>query len=92
VTLPAESSVKVRVAPLAGALFGGKLTVLDPAGQRFQTVGGSVTDSWELHQGSATVSRLAAGTWTLVVTAPDGRAWQRQVSLATGEHAEVVIE
>jgi hypothetical protein len=93
VRLPAESIVKVRVVPLAGLAFGGKVTVLDHAHARFSAVGGgAVNDSWDLQQGTTTIDRLPAGTWTFVVTAPDGRAWQRQVTVGTGESAELVIE
>lgn len=93
VDLALQASLMVRVAALKSLPQGGRAVVLDAEGRPFGSViAGHLEPSWQLFFGSTRLWSLPPGSWRLVVTAPEGRRWEKQVTLAAGENAEVHFE
>ncbi|MEM7354354.1 MAG: hypothetical protein AAF657_26345, partial [Acidobacteriota bacterium] len=52
---------------------------------------GEVAAEHPLRNGRATLANLAAGPWTLQVTAADGRSWSGSATVSAGETAPVTL-
>ena len=68
--------------------------VLTRGGQQLRTLvfGAQILDRFRLRQGNGSVGGVPAGTWTVTVTAADGRSWSGEVEVAGGSQQTVRLE
>ncbi|MFL6293896.1 MAG: carboxypeptidase regulatory-like domain-containing protein [Thermoanaerobaculia bacterium] len=93
VILPQPGGLNLKVAGLAEARVGAKVTLLDAAGKPFRMPwGGAAMKDFDLYAGSRKFDRLPPGTWTVAVSATDGRTWTGSATVVPGGMAEVTLE
>ena len=69
-----------------------KVTLTGPGGPlRVTEFGGVLISDWDLYQGRALLSRVPAGSWQVVVRAPDGRSWTGTATVTPGGLAEITL-
>lgn len=68
--------------------------VLTRGGQPLRTLffGGQILERFRLRGGRGDVGGVSAGTWTVTVTAADGRTWSGRVEVAGGSQQTVQLE
>ena len=101
VTVPGETrvqlvtggSLRVEVRDLEPGLVQAELRVIAADGRPYRDVGwgGRVSVERSLRSGRASVSNLPPGTWTLNVTATDGRTWTGTASVTAGGQVEAIL-
>lgn len=76
-TLPSAGRLHVRVPDLTTENRLATIKLLRQGQEPFWTLGpgGTVTQSWTMHGGNATVEGVPAGVWSVVAEASDGRVW-----------------
>jgi protocatechuate 3,4-dioxygenase beta subunit len=91
--LSPPTDLVVSVPSLSGAQGGGILEVRDSGGRLFRTLSfqGRLDSSFPVRRGHASVTNLPAGTWSLTVTVPDGRALKGSATTQPGEPTVVTI-
>jgi len=94
VTLPPPASLTVRVPALADTGALGEARVIDAAGRPWSSPDflGRLRETFDLGRGEARLPDLPPGTWTVVVTVPDGRTWTGQATLAPGETQDLILD
>ena len=93
VALPPEAWLELVVSELDATNVAADLTLKSATGKTWQTLSwGSLQQEWQLRSGRVTVAGLPAGTWSLEVTAADGRAWGSVVNTLSGAVARVTVE
>ncbi len=92
VQLPAGGGLQVTVSDLVDGTSA-TVRLVGPDGRPHQAIGwsGNVTAQWRLRGGHHTATNLAPGTWTVEVTAADGRAWSGSAAVAAGATADVTL-
>lgn len=86
--LPPAGRLHVRIPDLTTENRLATLRLLRQGQEPFWTLGpgGTITQSWTVHGGNATVDGVPAGTWSVVAEASDGRVWSGLVvTPGTGE-------
>lgn len=92
VVLPPAGRVEIRVPDLAQSNVIAKATLTGPGGPlRFTGFGGTVESEWNLYQGRAFLSHIPAGSWQVVVRAPDGRSWTATATVTPGGLEEITM-
>ncbi|HSF39650.1 MAG TPA: carboxypeptidase-like regulatory domain-containing protein [Thermoanaerobaculia bacterium] len=91
VVLRSAGRLTVRVPALASSDQVATLT-LSGSGGAFRTLSvyGTVQSQWAVEGGKAIVEGVPAGTWSLTMTAPDGKSWSGTATTA-GADQEVVL-
>jgi hypothetical protein len=87
-TLPPAGRLQVRIPDLTTENRLATLRLLRQGQEPFWTLGpgGTVTQSWTMHGGNATVDGVPAGVWAVIAEASDGRVWSGSVvTQGTGE-------
>jgi protocatechuate 3,4-dioxygenase beta subunit len=94
VSLPRACKLVVTVDELRASATPATLSLRDATGRLHRAVmwTGEVRAEWPLRQGQAEIEALAPGTWTATVTAADGRAWQKVVTLSPGVAQRVALD
>jgi hypothetical protein len=96
VVLPPAGRVEIRVPDLAQsgttAKVAAKVTLTGPGGPLRVTEFGILVSDWDLYQGRAFLSRVPAGSWQVVVRAPDGRSWTGTATVTPGGLAEITLK
>lgn len=91
VVLRNAGRLTVRVPALAGSDQVATLTLTGEGGVfRNLSVYGTVQSQWTVEGGKAIVEGVPAGTWSLTVTAPDGKSWSGTATTA-GADQEAVL-
>ncbi|HKV09141.1 MAG TPA: carboxypeptidase-like regulatory domain-containing protein, partial [Thermoanaerobaculia bacterium] len=91
VVLQNAGRLTVRVPALAGSDQVAVLTLAGDGGVfRNLSPYGTVQTQWAVEGGKAIVEGLPAGTWSLTVTAPDGKSWSGTATTA-GADQELVL-
>ncbi len=94
VTLPPAGKLSVSVLGLAATNLLATMRLFDMQGQLLRTLGmgGQVEESWALIGGRGVIANVPAGTWHLLVEAPDGRTWEVAVTHPGIGDLAVVVE
>ena len=91
VVLRSAGRLTVRVPALASSDQVATLTLSGSGGAfRNLSVYGTVQSQWAVEGGKAIVEGVPAGTWSLTMTAPDGKSWSGTATTA-GADQEVVL-
>jgi protocatechuate 3,4-dioxygenase beta subunit len=90
VVLPEPCTLKVTVPELTGEAIPAAVTVTDPSGAPSSAAFGS--NQALMLSGQAELTNLAPGTWTVTVTAADGRIWTATATVSPGGANRLVIE
>jgi hypothetical protein len=93
IVVPPATTLRVTVPDLAGSSVLAKATALGANGQpyRWLRYGGFLGSEWSMADGQVLLNNLPAGTWRIVVTAPDGHTWQGTATTSPGVEAAVVL-
>ncbi len=94
VQLQPATSLKVRIPDLQSTPGVATVRVKDGNGRPFRSLGwqGSPRSEWRITDGTIDFRSLPPGSWTVEITAADGRAWQGSQATSPGVAAELVIE
>jgi len=94
VQLPPACAARISVPALATAGVPATATVTTPAGKPYRTMAwfGDPVQEWGLVRGQTVLETIPPGTWTVRVSAADGRNWEREFTTAPGTTSEVVLE
>lgn len=94
VTLRPAGLLEVVVPELTGTPLGGEVRLRGADGRWLVGLdwNGDPRTSWRLALGRARIDSVPAGTWTVEVTAPDGRTWTATARAVPGGETEVVLE
>lgn len=90
-----RTELRVDVPELMGAGGVARATVRDPGGTLFDLSGLArfvEGGGWPVIDGQLTIPVLPAGSWTVEVTAEDGRVWTGSATTRPGEPAVLVLE
>lgn len=90
-----SATLQLRVPELQSSGGNAWARLWDSAGQPFHGVpvpGFRMEQGWPLHRGAGVVTVLPADTWTVEVTAADGRVWSARVTIEPGELGYLVLE
>jgi hypothetical protein len=68
-----------------------KATLTGPGGPLRVTEFGALVSEWDLYQGRAFLPRVPAGSWQVVVRAPDGRSWTGTAMVTPGGLTEISL-
>jgi len=90
VTLSPEARLEVTVPELFGDGTVATLEILGPDGRPLPLLG--TRSSVVLRSGRTSLDQLPIGTWTVRVTAADGRAWSAPVTTRPGRSERLVLE
>jgi hypothetical protein len=93
VQLAPASVLNLRVKELEGTRLIATVRVTGADGRVHRSVGWGVgvRAEREAAEGRTTIADLPAGTWTVTVTAPDGRNWQGSATTGPGAATELVL-
>ncbi|MEM8961661.1 MAG: carboxypeptidase-like regulatory domain-containing protein [Acidobacteriota bacterium] len=95
ITLQPGGGLRVRVPELQDSSAQATATLTDPTGAvhrapvEWRQLQGPDFTVW---RGLLTVGSLQPGTWSVTITAADGRGWQGQATVLAGETAEITLE
>lgn len=93
-TLAPACTLRVTVRALAESPVAAQVSLTGAGGRPYRAMG-LMTEpaaAWDLRRGTHTLSRVPPGTWTIQVTAADGRTWRGTVTTAPGVEAEAVLD
>jgi len=86
------AALKVRIPELEGDPTVASIAVTGVDGRPYRGIGWMQSRREpQIALGESHHLRIAPGTWTVRIEAPDGRVWQAQVSLSAGENPELVL-
>ena len=93
VQLAPATQLKLRVKDLEGSKVIATVRVTGADGRVHRTIGWGAGARAEVEaaEGRTAIDGLPAGSWTVTVTAPDGRAWQGSATTAPGVPTELVL-
>ncbi len=93
VQLAPATQLTLRVKELEGSKLIATVRVVGADGRLHRTIGwgAGARAEREAAEGRTTLEDLPAGSWTVTVTAPDGRTWQGSATTAPGVPAELVL-
>lgn len=92
VVLPPAGRVEIRVPELSQSGVTAKATLTGPGGPLRVMEFGILASEWDLYQGRAFLSRVPAGSWQVVVRAPDGRSWTGTATVTPGGLVEITLK
>lgn len=93
VVLALPGAVRVEVPALADGRVGGNVRFTDAAGRPFRALwGGEAMSDFPLQNGARDFQRIPVGTWTLTVTAADGRTWTGTATVPSAGQPVVKLE
>jgi hypothetical protein len=93
VQLAPATQLALRVKELEGSKLIATVRVVGADGRVHRSLGwgAGARAEREAAEGRTTLEDLPAGSWTVTVTAPDGRTWQGAATTAPGVPAELVL-
>lgn len=93
VALATPGSLRVEVPALADGRVGATVRFTDAGGRLFRTLwGDEAMSELPLQNGSRDFQRLPVGSWTLTVTAADGRTWTGSATVSPAGKPVVKLE
>jgi hypothetical protein len=94
VALPDAARLRVRVPVLVESNLNARLELADAAGRLFEgaDIAGLPRRWWPVAGGTAVVDGVAAGAWSLRVTAADGQVWAGAATTVAGHETLAVLE
>lgn len=95
VVLEPRTELQVDVPELTGAEVAAHVAIRDAGGTLFDFYGlapSSQAGAWRLDDGHLRIPMLPAGSWTVEVTAEDGRVWTGAATTRPGQPAVLVLE
>ncbi|HYN20799.1 MAG TPA: carboxypeptidase regulatory-like domain-containing protein, partial [Thermoanaerobaculia bacterium] len=92
VVLPLPGGLHLKVPALIGARTDAKATFVDANGKPLRYPWREARAEHDLDSGSLKLESIAAGTWSVSVTAADGRKWSGAATVVPGTTAELTLE
>jgi hypothetical protein len=95
ITLQPAAKLRVKVPALSANQTIAKMTLTGSDGRPYRSLRswtGTIFTEIDVYSGEAMLEMLPAGIWNISVVAPDGRQWQKAVTISAGTSTEAILE
>lgn len=95
INLQAAAKLRVKVPALSADQSIAKMTLTGSDGRPYRSLrswSGSIFTEFDVTSGEAMLDTLPSGAWNISVVAPDGRKWQKAVTISAGTTTEAILE